>query len=113
MDLLTRTRALLELMHNRGGADALARAEAEAEAALVACTDPSTIEEVLSLDKDDLPIAFKTAAFERCLSLGTRRPELLRAFAEHLWLHGPEHDERVQALRLEAEQLEQARPSSS
>jgi len=106
MELLTRTQELVALMNGRSSAAELERAEAEARAALERCDDPGAIDQALALAADDAPIAFKTAAFERRLQVGPREPHVLVAFADHLWLHGPEHDDRVRALRLEAEQMQ-------
>jgi len=74
--------------------------------ALAGCDDPAAVLALLDEDAtDDLPIGAKTAAFERLLALGHRTPVVLRRYADHLWLHGPESDERVTALRAEADQL--------
>ena len=72
--------------------------------------DGREISALLAEDEaDDIPIADKTAAFEKLLELGPRSAAVLRAFAEHLWLHGPQDDRRVERLRAEADALDAGR----
>ena len=86
----------------RAATDALAQAVA-------ACDDPTAIEKLLREDQeDDLPIPLKSAAFERRLALGPRTAELLRAYAQHLWLHGPAQDELVAVLRDQADEIDKS-----
>ncbi len=78
--------------------------------ALASVADGREIAALLDEDlADDLPIADKTAAFEKLLELGPRRASVLRAFADHLWLHGPQDDRRVERLRAEADALDVGR----
>ncbi|UXH76782.1 hypothetical protein [Roseateles amylovorans] len=77
---------------------ALGRTQAGDVAAIVAVLDEDAT--------DDLPIADKTAAFERLLELDAATPTLLRRFAQHLWLHGPADDDRVDALRAQADAMD-------
>lgn len=73
-------------------------------------TDADEVWTILNEDElDELPIEAKTLAFETVLALGKREPEVLRQYADHLWLHGPAADDRVQALRDEAQRLEERR----
>jgi hypothetical protein len=78
--------------------------------ALAEVSNGDEILKVLTDDvNDDLPIEEKTAAFQKLLaSGGYRTPEVLRSFADHLWLHGPDDDELVEKLREEADSLDQS-----
>jgi hypothetical protein len=92
------------LMDSHGEEDAALFA-----AALERTQDPAEIAALLEADAtDDLPIAEKTAAYEKLLELGPRTAQVLRGFAQHLWLHGPQDDELVAALRAEADGIESA-----
>ncbi|WP_431262504.1 hypothetical protein ACQ859_20485 [Roseateles chitinivorans] len=77
---------------------ALAQGQAGDAASIVAVLDEDAT--------DDLPIADKTAAFERLLQLEAATPTLLRRFAQHLWLHGPGDDDRVAQLRAQADAMD-------
>lgn len=93
------------LMQSRSAEDS-----ARFAAALARAGDGAQITALLDEDvADDLPIADKTAAFEKLLELGPATPALLRRFADHLWLHGPEHDAQVASLRAQADALEAGR----
>lgn len=93
------------LMQSRSADDS-----ARFAAALARADDGTQIAALLAEDvADDLPIADKTAAFEKLLELGLGTPALLRQFADHLWLHGPEHDDRAAGLRAQADALEASR----
>ena len=93
------------LMQSRSAEDS-----ARFAAALARAGNGAQIAALLDEDvTDDLPIADKTAAFEKLLELGPGTPALLRRFADHLWLHGPEHDDRVARLRAQADALEARR----
>lgn len=56
--------------------------------------------------EDQMPIAEKALLFERLIEIGPKTPEVLRMYAEHLWLHGPESDEQVRCLNAEADALD-------
>lgn len=115
MQLIDATRALLDSLRSTDATGASLQVGEEAvQAALAACEDPAQIERALDLDAgDELPIQLKSAAFERRLAIGAREPAILRRFAEHLWLHGPERDAEVEALRREADALDAAKNSRS
>ena len=98
---------LAMIRSSASSAQSLAQAEHELHAALTSCAEPELLENALELDaSDELPIQLKSAMFERLLSLGPRTPSLLRRYAQHLWLHGPERDEEVRALRAEADKTD-------
>jgi hypothetical protein len=95
---------LATLRSSGSSAQSLADAEHDLRAALTSCTEAELLDTALELDPDDeLPIQLKSGMFERRLSLGPRTPALLRRYAQHLWLHGPERDAEVRALRAEAD----------
>jgi hypothetical protein len=110
MGLIDATEALLaELQSAESTPESLQRAEQAVWDAVAQCDEPALLDQALALDAlDELPISLKSAAFERRLAIGPREPAVLRQFADHLWLHGPERDEQVEALRREAELLERA-----
>ncbi len=100
-------RRLIELRSGNASEQEWTEASQRFATALRHSNDPAEIVALLDEDvEDDLPIAEKTLAFERVLELGLRTPRLLRSFAQHLWFHGPESDDRVASLRAEADALE-------
>lgn len=106
--LMDSGRRLMNLGRQATSADELERASEAFAEDLAGERTPQAILTLLDEDvEDDLPISAKTAAFERLLELGARTPNVLRRFAEHLWFHGPESDERAAALKAEADRLEQ------
>ncbi|WP_437972164.1 hypothetical protein WMF04_23980 [Sorangium sp. So ce260] len=115
MSLIDATRALLDAIRSSTATpESLRDASQAVQQALAACEDPEQIERALALDADDdLPIGVKSAAFERRLEIGSREPAILRQFAEHLWLHGPERDAEAAALRREADDLDAAKDGPS
>jgi hypothetical protein len=71
--------------------------------AIDASNDPGDLRSSLDLDVDDLlPIDLKTKIYERLLTVTERTPELLRRFAGHLQLHGPDWDDLARDLLAEA-----------
>lgn len=106
--LMDSGRRLMTLGRRATSADELQRASEAFAQDLARERNPRAIITLLDEDvEDDLLISAKTAAYERLLELGARTPGVLRRFAEHLWFHGPESDERAAALNAEADRLEQ------
>jgi hypothetical protein len=108
MSLTEAGEALLRMQREGGGGMAEQRTAEEAfTAELARARDPAEIERVLAADAyDDLPISLKSAAYERRLEIGPRTAAVLRGYADHLWLHGPDWDEKAEALKAEADRLE-------
>jgi len=108
MSLSEASAALLRIQRDGGGGIAEQRAAEDAfMAELARARDPDEIDRVLATDTlDELPASLKSAAYERRLEIGPRTPAVLRGYADHLWLHGPEWDEKAEALRAEADRLE-------
>jgi hypothetical protein len=102
---------LLEMARSAPEDEQWQAAKAEFSSAVRAEQDQSALLAVLDADdEDELPISSKTEAWERALEIGPRKPEYLRRFAEHLWFHGPQDDDRAQALEDEADELENDDP---
>jgi len=105
--ILEAGRQLIQLRKGRPGAAAWRQATERFSTALRESRDGALILQLLEEDaEDDLPIAEKTAGFERLLELGPRTPRVLRMFAHHLWFHGPESDDLAERLKAEADALE-------
>lgn len=101
------TQLLIDLREREVGDDEWTQATTQFSTALDQTKDGATILLILKEDvEDNLPISEKTAAFEKLLELGPRTPHVLRMFADHLWFHGPEWDNKVKDLLKEAENLD-------
>jgi hypothetical protein len=109
MTVLDAEKQLIAVASTSSSEDELQRALDHFDRALTGCHDPEALLAVLDRDpNDDIPVPGKTAVFERLLALGCRTPAVLRRYADHLWLHGPESDDRVSELRAEADRLDGA-----
>ena len=114
MSILESGHYLIALRNHEASEEEWQQATEEFARILVEENDPKEIITLLDEDVvDDVPISSKTAAFERLLELEVRTPEILRRFADHLWFHGPDFDERAAALNAEAERLERKGKSES
>jgi hypothetical protein len=107
MSVLQAGRQLIGVASNSTVDDEWQRATDAFDRALASCDDPAALLALLDEDAtDDLPVVAKNAVFERLFALGRRTSAVLRRYADHLWLHGPQSDDRVAALRAEADQLD-------
>lgn len=72
--------------------------------AVRATGEPGELRRALELDRETLllPPEPKNEAYERLLELIGRDPATLREYAMHLLLHGPDWDEKADAILAEA-----------
>lgn len=103
------TRDLLALRRRASTGEAeLDRAARVFLDALAATADASEVRPALDEDAGVLLLlpALKDAAYERLLELVGRDPAILREYAWHLWLYGPDRDADADALLAEADRAD-------